>query len=200
MPRFVLIAAVVMAIALVAMPAVQSSELQRPAEFVSGTATSISTGTPGSLDTTSHTDLEFRYHGEIFSVPYQKITSTATANETGRHFWKIPVPKIGKTERLLTIAYRTGDDSTASVTFKIPKLAATSLVNIIEERRSPEAAQAPLKVRQEAARVQEEEWWGNRYWRTLRNKSKWPQPSDAAQTVAPAATTSSTATPGGTKE
>ena len=102
MPRFVLIAAVVMTIALVAMPAVHSSELQRPAEFVSGTATSISTGTPGSLDTTSHTDLEFRYHGEIFSVPYQKITSTATASETGRHFWKIPVPKIGKTERLLT--------------------------------------------------------------------------------------------------
>lgn len=73
MPRFVLIAAVVMTIALVAMPAVQSSELQRPAEFVSGTATSISTGTPGSIDTTSHTDLEFRYHGEVFSVPYQKI-------------------------------------------------------------------------------------------------------------------------------
>ena len=204
MPRFVLTTAIALTIAMVVMPSAQSSDLQRPAEFISGTATTIATGTPGALDTTSHTDLEFRYHGQVFSVPYLKITSTATASETGHHIWKVPVPKIGKSERLLTIAYRNSDDSTASVTFKVPTAMTNNLVGIIEERRSPEAAQAPLKVRQEAARVAEDEWWGNRYWKTLRNRSKWPQPADAqapvqSQAPAPAVTTSSTTAPNGSK-
>ena len=41
MPRFVLIAAAVLSTTLVTMPSVKSSETQKPAEFVSGTVTSI---------------------------------------------------------------------------------------------------------------------------------------------------------------
>jgi hypothetical protein len=180
MPRFVLIAAAVLSTAMLTMPSVKSSEVQKPAEFVSGTVTSIPTGTAGSLDTTSHTELQFRYRGSVFSVPYQKITNTATSAPGSKHLWKVPVPKIGKSARLLTISYRNRDDATASVTFKASASNVSSLVSTIDERKAPGPDLATLKTREAAAaKIAEEEWWGNRYWRTLRNRSKWPQPADS---------------------
>jgi hypothetical protein len=180
MPRFVLIAAAVFSTALVTIPPVKSSETQKPAEFVSGTVTSIPARTAGSLDTASHADLQFHYRGTVFSVPYRKITSTQTADPAGWHIWRVPVPKLGKSARLLTISYRNADDSTAMVTFKASAGIVSSLVNVIDERRETAPDLASLKTRDAAAaKLADEEWWGNRYWRTQRNKAKWPQASDS---------------------
>jgi len=178
MPRFILVAAAVLSTALVTMPSVKSANFQGPAEFISGSMTSIPAGTSGSLDTSSHTELQFRYHGSVFSVPYQRITDTETVSAGGRHLWKVPVPSLGKSARLLTIAYRTADDSPATITFKAPAPIVSTLVSTIDERKAPEQQPSPLKMR-EAAKQAEEVWWGNRYWRTLNNKSKWPQLADS---------------------
>jgi len=157
------------------MPSVQSSEVQKPAEFVSGTAVSIPAHTAGSLDAASPAELKFHYKGSVLSVPYQKITSVEASDPGGRHLWRVPVPKIGKSVRLLTVSYHNTDDSTAMVTFKASGSAVSSLVATINERKQPAPDLASLKSREAAAaKVAEEEWWGNRYWRTLRNKSKWP--------------------------
>jgi hypothetical protein len=199
MPRFVPIAAAVLSTALVTMPTVKSGELQRPAEFISGSVTSIPAGTAGTLDTSSHTELQFRYRGSVFSVPYQKITNTETAGVGSKHLWKVPVPMIGKSARFLTIAYRTADDSAATVTFKAPAPIVSSLVSTIDERKAPEVEPAPLKTR-EAAKLAEEQWWGNRYWRTLNNKSKWPQPADSQGAPSGTAAPTGAAPSGGTKE
>jgi hypothetical protein len=198
MPRFVLIAAAVLSTALVTMPSVKSAELQRPVEFISGSVTTIPAGTAGMLDVSSHTELQFRYHGSVFSVPYQKITDTETAGTGIKHLWKVPVPMIGNTARFLTIAYRTADDSAATVTFKAPAPIVSSLVSTIDERKAPEVEPSPLKTR-EAAKLAEEQWWGNRYWRTLNNKSKWPPPADS-QPATTGTATPPASTPTGTKE
>jgi hypothetical protein len=180
MPRFALIAAAVLSTALVTIPSVKSSETQKPVEFVSGTVTSIPVRTAGTLDTASHVDLQFHYSGTVFSVPYQKITSTETADPSGWHIWRVPIPKLGRSTRLLTISYRKVDDSTATVTFKASAGIVSSLVDVIDERREPTPDPASLKTREAAAaKLADEEWWGNRYWRTQRNKGKWPQPSDS---------------------
>src|SRR5258708_5203074 len=193
MPRFVLIAAAVLTTALLTTSSVQSSEVQKPAEFVSGTAATIPAHTAGSLDTASPAQLKFHYRGSVFSVPHQKITSPHAAETAGRHIWRVPVPKVGKSPRLLTISYRNTENSTAMLTFKASAGAVSSLVDTINERRQLAPDPATLKTREAtAAKIAEEEWWGNRYWRTLHNKSKWSQPSDSQG--APAGT------PIGTKE
>ena len=180
MPRFVLIAAAVSLTALVTMPSVQSAEVQKPAEFVSGTAVSIPAHTAGSLDAASPAELKFHYRGSVLSVPYLKITSAEASDAAGRHIWRVPVPKIGKSGRLLTISYHTTNDSIAMMTFKASPGAVSSLVATINERKEPAPDPTILKTREAAAaKIAEEEWWGNRYWRTLRNKSKWAQPSDS---------------------
>ena len=200
MPRFVLIAAAVLSTALVTMQSAKSSDVRRSAEFVSGSVTSIPSGTTGSLDTSSHTELQFHYRGSVLSLPYQKITNTETAAARGsKHLWKVPVPRIGKSARFLTIAYRTADDTAATVTFRATAPIVSSLVSMIDERKAPELNPSPLKTR-EAAKLAEEVWWGNKYWRTLNNKSKWSTPADSQGAPTGTAAPTGAAAPSGTKE
>lgn len=140
------------------------------AEFVSGTVKSIPANTTGSLDAGSSSELSFHYGKSVFSLPYRNITSTEVTEPTGHHIWKVPVPKLGKSPRFLNITYKDGDSS-RMLTFKAPASAVTALVHAIDDRRrEPQTAAAKAA----AIKTDTEAWWGDRYWRTSRNKQKWP--------------------------
>jgi hypothetical protein len=188
------------------------------AEFVSGTVKSIPANTAGSLDTGSSTELRFRYRKAVFSLPYKNITNTQVTEPVGKHLWKVPVPKVGKSARYLNISYREGNDS-RMLTFRAPTGAMKDLVSTIEARRkdpqtiaatevapapvTPPAAAvatskpptnasapAPAPAAASSLKSDSEVWWGDKYWRTTRNKPKWPEvPAETAPGV-----------PAGTKE
>jgi len=152
------------------------------AEFVSGTVMSIPAHTTGSLDTGSSTELRFRYGKSVFSLPYTNITHAEVTEPWGKHLWRVPVPKLGKSERFLNISYREGSDS-RMLTFKAPTSAVKGLLSNIKEHRedprhvtaaAPTTGAAPPPAKPPSIKTDTVAWWGDRYWRTTRNKAKWP--------------------------
>ncbi len=155
-------------------------------EFVSGTVKSIPANTTGSLDTEGSSELSFHYGKSVFSLPYHSITNTEVTEPSGHHLWKVPVPKIGKNARFLNISYREGEN-TRMVTFKSNPGTVTAVVNAINDhRKDPKPATAAVKT--PSVKTEGETWWGDQYWRTTRNKAKWPQASPENAPGIPAGT------------
>ncbi len=152
-------------------------------EFVGGTIKSIPANAVGSLDASGPEGLRFLYGSSVFSLSYDKITGAQVAEPVSRHLWRVPVPTIGRGVRLLTISYRDADKS-GMVTFKAPVPVAWNVWSAIDDRRKKPAAST------KAAVSVEEAWWGDKYWRTNRNKEKW----------AAAPTPDAPGIPAGTKE
>jgi len=150
-------------------------------EFVSGTIKSIPSKTKGALDISDPSELRFRYANSVYAIPYGKISNAQVVEPVGHHLWKLPVPPMGKTARLLSISFRDGD-ATSMVTFRAPAGEALAVARTIDERRTdPKLAAVPSTPGKET-------WWGDRYWRTNRNKDKWPSPQPAENTGIPAGT------------
>ena len=154
-----------------------------PAEYVSGTVKTIPANTNGALDAGS--ELTFRYGKSVFTLPYEKITNTEITEPSAHHLWKVPVPKVvGRGERLLNISYRDGGDSRL-VTFKGSANALKEVVDTIDAHRKE--SQALSFTPRPPAKPVVEDWWGDKYWRTTRNKNKWPEiPQDNAAPGVPA--------------
>ncbi len=151
-------------------------------EFVGGTTKLIPLNTFGTLDAATASGLHFRYGKSDFDVPYSRIVRTEVGETPGAHLWKVPMPHLGKSTRLLTVTYKEGESGTGMVTFR----ASTSTISAInseidDQRKAPSAAAASTKGVDKKATG--EEWWGDTYWRTNRNKAKWPngQTADAQQ-------------------
>jgi len=149
--------------------------------FVSGTIKTIPSNTKGALDVSDPSELRFRYANSVYAIPYRKISNAQVVEPAGHHLWKVPVPSMGKTPRLLSISFRDGD-ATSMVTFRAPAGEALAVSRIIDERRvDSKLIAAPVTSAKEI-------WWGDRYWRTTRNKDKWPSPPQADTTAVPAGT------------
>lgn len=173
MRRWLLLIALSGIVALL-MPAAASAATAGTAEFMGGTVKIIPANSVGLLDTGNFAEFRFHYGNSVFAIPYQNITGTQVVEPVVRHIWRVPVPKIGEGSRFLTITYREGEDS-RMLTFKAPTGEISRLVRTIDERRKGPAYasdKASLKTDTEA-------WWGDKYWRTTRNKPTWPSESDS---------------------
>ena len=157
-------------------------------EYVSGTAKSIPVNTPGTLDARGPSGLSFKYGKSVLAVPFKNITGTEVTEPSGHHIWHVRVPKIGKSERFLNITYREGETS-RMLTFKAPTGTVKELANAIDVRRvEPKPAAATALAPRPPINKDPEAWWGDQYWRTTRNKSKWPQSPAENTSGAPAGT------------
>ncbi len=185
MRRLILFSTAVLTVLLVTPQPADSAENAKSVQFISGTASTIPLNIEGSLDATSPSELRFNYGMSAFTLPYEKITGTQVSDTSGRHLWKVPVPKMGKSSRFLTIAYRNGENATALLTFKGSAGSVASLRDAIDQRRTP--APAPETAKTQAKEPVQDDWWGDRYWRTNRNRDKWP--STQEQTGGPVVAT-----------
>ena len=151
--------------------------------YLSGTVKGIPQNTAGSFETSDPAELRFVYGKATFAVPYRSITDARITDPPGRHLWRVPVPKLGKSPHYLTLTFR-NEDKPLMMTFKAPAGELSELVSTIEERRKgPQSAAA-----RPALKTDQEAWWCDRYWRTNRNKSKWPS-AESGEAGVPAAGT-----------
>jgi hypothetical protein len=184
---------------------------------VSGTVKTIPSNSVGALDTNSPAELRFHYGSSVYALPYQKISNAEIVEPAGHHLWKVPVPKLGKGARLLSITIREGDE-TGMLTFRTsaseanriaadinehgkrknavktsdvkpdaPMTSAAKRGNKPDKKQAAHAKSAKAKTSDVEASTgkpaaAQEAWWGDRYWKTTRNKDKWPsgQPADAS--------------------
>ncbi|HEX5229552.1 MAG TPA: hypothetical protein VFW44_17695 [Bryobacteraceae bacterium] len=167
-------------------------------QYVGGTVKSIPVNSDGTLSFEDAKEFRFLYNGSVFKLPYDQITSTSIEKADVRRVWHVfPAmsPIAAHRKQTLVINYTDASGATGSVNFELAAYKAMDAQETIAAKRSP--------ITPAAAAAASNEWWGDRYWKTNRNKPAWD--AAAAQTAAPQNTQASAPvqpgqlSPGGTK-
>jgi hypothetical protein len=173
-------------------------------QYVGGTVKSIPVNSSGTINFDDAKEFRFMYNGSVFKLPYDQITTTDIEKADVRRVWHVfPAmsPIAARRKQTLVINYADSTGATGSVNFELPSYRAMEAQDTIAAKKSP--------ITPAAAAAASNEWWGDRYWKTTRNKAAWDA-AEAAQnasaTPAPAGATAQTApvqpgqlVPGGTK-
>ena len=158
------------------------------AEYVGGTAKAIPVNATGSLSTADAKELQFNYGQSVYHLPYAQITGTDIAQGEARHILgKIRVPSLGKRKEKLAISYKDASGA-GTVNFELSARQAKATREAIAQWKT-----MPLTS---AGTADQMEWWGDKYWKTNRNKGTW----DGVAAGAPAAQPAPGTPAAGTKE
>jgi len=153
------------------------------AEYVGGTVKSIPMNTIGFLNVDDTKVLKFNFGPTAYKLPYDQITGTEVTKSEARHVLKkFPVPNFGHKKETLTISYKDAAGVTGKLSFEVSARVASSVQTTI----------ADVKALPDAATVaaDSKDWWGDKYWKTDRNKGTWDASTASASQPAPAATPS----------
>jgi len=154
-------------------------------EYVGGTVKTIPANTVGTLNLDDARQLRFIYNGSVFALPYEQITTTDITKAEGHHILrKIPVPSLnpGKRKDTLSIAYKDSTGAAGTLNFVLTATQASEASDEIAIKKT-----APAQI---LSANQNEEWWGDKYWKTNRNKGAWSAGSaQASQATQPGQTT-----------
>jgi hypothetical protein len=154
------------------------------AEYVGGTVKSIPMNSIGFLALDDIKALKFNYGQAVYKLPYDQITGTEVSKGDTRHVLKrFPVPSLfGKKKETLTISYKDSAGVTGKLSFEVTaRLASGVQFGIAEVQAAAEAT----------ATNDSKDWWGDQFWKTIRNKGTWDAASASAAQPNPA-----TAAPG----
>jgi hypothetical protein len=150
------------------------------AEYVGGTVKSIPMNSVGFLNLDDAKVLKFNYGKFEYKLPYEQITGTEITKGESRHVLiKVPLPSLfGRKKETLTVSYKDPAGTSGTLHFELAARLASSVQDTIAEQKAlPQAASAN----------QSNEWWGDKLWKTNRNKATWESDSTTAEKPAPAA-------------
>ena len=151
------------------------------AEYVGGTVKSIPMNSIGFLNLDDTKVLKFNYGQTVYKLPYDQITGTEVTKSESRHVLKkFPVPNVfGRKKETLTISYKDAAGATGKLSFEVTaRLASDRAKHNCRGEGLPDAATAANESK---------EWWGDKYWKTERNKGTWDASTASASQPAPAA-------------
>ena len=152
-------------------------------EYVGGTVQSIPANAVGSLNFDDTRELQFNYSGSVYKLPYEQITNTEITRAELRRVHRIPVPALlpNRWKETLTISYKDATGTTGTVKFVMPTAEALNARQMIADKKAPAG--------ETSATAQDNQWWGDKYWKTNRNKTTWDnqtrQANQSATTVPP---------------
>ena len=154
------------------------------ATYVSGSVKSIPINMIGSLDVTEKGELRFDYGAAVYKVPCSQITSTAVTQEEARRILhRIPVPSLapGRKKQTLTISYKDAAGANATMNFELSASQASDVLeNIANVKATPQAAPS--------LNQSNNDWWGDKYWKTNRNLTGWEGPANPGSQTGQSAT------------
>jgi hypothetical protein len=153
-------------------------------QYVGGTVKSIPVNSSGWFNFDDAKELRFRYNGSVYRLPYDQITGTEIEKADVKHVMHvIPAQSLifSHRKRNLVINYTDPSGATGTLNFELAAyLAADAQQTIVSKKIAPTVAVDPA-------------WWGDKMWKTLRNKSEWD--AQAAQNAAAAQSAQNTAAP-----
>jgi hypothetical protein len=162
-------------------------------QYVGGTVKSIPVNSVGWFNLDDAKEFRFNYDGVVYRLPFEQITGTQIEKADVKHVLRvIPQESLIFTHRKRTLVINYTDPSGAAGTlnFELAAYRAADAQQTIAAKKTPTPTVAA-----------EPAWWGDKYWKTLRNKSAWDaqtaQNAQAAQTAA--ATQPGQLQPAGTK-
>lgn len=187
--RQVLISAALFA----AIPATAVHAASVTVQYVGGTVKSIPVNAPGTFNFDDPKEFRFVYHGSVFKLPYDQITSTEIQKADVRHVMHfIPAmsPVAARRKQTLVINYTDSSGAAGAVNFELMAYLAAEAKDTIAAKKSP--------ITPAQAAAASNEWWGDSVWKTKRNLPQWEaqeaaikasQDADAAKKTQAAAVT-----------
>jgi hypothetical protein len=144
------------------------------AQYVYGTVKTIPSNTVGSLDLTDPSDLQFQYGNAKYKLPYRQIKSfrLSAAKAAPRSIAHVPVPQLPfhSHEQILDVSFFEKENSVGTVSFRLTGKNLNAAEWMLSER-----IRLDKEAAQNAGRPKlPESWWGDKYWKTTRNKPVWP--------------------------
>jgi hypothetical protein len=159
------------------------------ATYVGGSVKSIPLNLIGTLDVSERGELRFDYGTGTYKLPCNQITSTAVTQDETRHILpkvpvlhKIPVPSLlpGRKKETLTVNYKNAAGASGTLNFELTASQASALLEIIAiKKATPETS---------ASSQSDGDWWGDKYWKTNRNRTGWEGGANPASQTASTAT------------
>jgi hypothetical protein len=169
-------------------------------QYVGGTVKSIPVNSAGAFNFDDAKELRFHYNGSVYRLPYDQITGTEIEKADVKHVMRvIPAQSLIFThrKRTLVIIYTDPSGATGTLNFELAAYRAADAQETIAAKKTPPPAGTV-----------EPAWWGDKIWKTARNKAAWDaqaalnaqavQAAQAAQSTQAAAQPSQIA-PGGSK-
>lgn len=142
-------------------------------EYVGGTVKSIPLNATGALSFADGKEMRFNYGQGLYKLGYEQISSTdIVQGETKHILHKIPVPSFGRGKQTLSIKYKDPAGGTGTLEFEMSARQAAA---------ARETITAMQEALQSAGANKQADWWGDRYWKTNRNRSTWEAPPASAQ-------------------
>jgi len=134
-------------------------------QYVGGTVKSIPVNSSGAFNLDDAKELRFHYKDSVYRLPYDQITSTDIEKADVKHVLHvIPAESLMFThrKRVLVINYKDASGATGTLDFELPAYRAADAQEIIAAKKTPPPAG-----------VVESAWWGDKIWKTPRNKAAW---------------------------
>lgn len=147
--------------------------------YVGGSVKSIPLNLTGTLDVTERGELRFDYGAAVYKLPCSQITSTATSqDEPRRLLHRIPMPSLApqRKKQTLTVNFKDGAGISGTLNFELTASQASAVLETIAiKKATPEVAGPGLS---------DSDWWGDKYWKTIRNRNEWEGGANPASQTA----------------
>ncbi|MCP5113129.1 MAG: hypothetical protein GY953_20050 [bacterium] len=151
------------------------------ATYVNGTITMIPANTEGRLDLGDSEALNFHYGANSFTVPYGQIVNFHLGRD-GRGFGskvsggaaavgrKVLPMLFSPKQSFLTIEFEGEDERAQTMVLELPAYEAKAALPVLEAHTADSEQTAAVARSADTGSG----WWGDRVWRTNRNKDLWP--------------------------
>jgi hypothetical protein len=162
------------------LPSVMLCRTSGTVQYVGGTVEAIPVNAAGTFNFDDARELQFNYGGSIYKLPYQQITSMDIKRAELRRVHHVPVPSVFPSHwrDVLSISYKDPAGATGTLKFEMPTLEAINARDSIDQKKAPAG--------ESTATSQNNQWWGDSYWKTTRNKAAWDaQNKQASQAPQP---------------
>jgi len=154
------------------------------ATYVGGSVKSIPLNLAGTLDVSEKGELRFDYGAATYKLPCSQITSTATTqDEPRRILHRIPLPSLApaRKKQTLTVNYKDSAGLNGTLNFELTAGQASALLETLAIRKAtPETSNPSLSTT---------DWWGDKYWKTVRNRNDWEGGANSSGATNPASQT-----------
>lgn len=146
------------------------------AEYLGGTVHAVQSSTRGTLELGDSQELVFQSRKSAFRLPYDRISGFhfSEYRKSLRKFAGVRIPTVSLLahDQVLDLRFQELDGSLGTASFRIDERTRSEAEPLLSERIPQEK-----KSSKHSAGVKlSEEWWGDKNWKTTRNKARWPEP------------------------
>ena len=142
--------------------------------YIDGNIADLSPKTGATLYLNNSVSMELRTPLHAVQIPYVQISKTELGSvqahtsepEPLYKVWALPKRLIKSETRQMTVVYTNGSGQEQTMTLELSKIAADNVLATIERH---------------SAKVANNNWWGDNYWKTTRNKDQWGGAGTVAQ-------------------